>query len=112
MIAMIAVLYLWVLASVCGILAVFKKRTEHVNPTPAYTKSDDAYFRRAVEVAGGVYVGIQECGDAPTVNDLVLFNSPKTGSTLALKVKDFTAQGVANRIEAHEYELEDHARIV
>jgi hypothetical protein len=42
---------------------------------------EQAYFRRIVADGGGVYVGIQE----GLAYDLVLFNSPKTGTTLALK---------------------------
>lgn len=87
-----AVVYLFGVAAVCKFMDICKK------PTP---KPDlNAYYRRAVEVAGGQYVGIQEGG---TFN-LVLFNSPKTGSTLAVKEKDFTAVAVQNRLEQHEQE--------
>jgi hypothetical protein len=59
------------------------------------------YYRRAVEAAGGEYVGIQECEGRES---LILFNSPKTGSTLAVKESNFTSVAVQNRIEQHEAE--------
>lgn len=42
------------------------------------------YFKTVVKNGGGEYVGIQE----GLTFDLVLFNSPKTGTTLALKTTD------------------------
>lgn len=53
-----------------------RKMTGH---TDIYTD----FLKRRVERGGGVFVGIQETEDA-TYN-LVLFNSPTTGSTLALE---------------------------
>jgi hypothetical protein len=64
----------------------------------------ETYYRCVVEVAGGQYVGIQEGVSEGVKNDgLVLFNSPKTGSTLAVKEKDFTAVVVENRLKHHEH---------
>ena len=72
-------------------------------------QQDEAYYRRVVSVAGGVYVGIQEC-DVDHSLDCVLFNSPISGSTLAVKVKDFTAVAVEMRLEEHAFSLEEYAR--
>ena len=93
----IAVVYLFGVALVCKILDHCGRKT----PKPVDTRAElEAYYRRGVEVAGGEYVGIQEGG---TFN-LVLFSSLKTGSTLAVKEKDFTAVAVQNRIKQHEAE--------
>lgn len=54
--------------------------------------------KRAVEAGGGVWVGIQECEGLKY--DAVLFNSPETGSTLALKTTEITADKVRERIAA------------
>ena len=55
-----------------------------------------AALRPAVEPGGGVWVGIQDGG--PYL--LVLFNSPKTGSTLALKASGLTASKVRAHISS------------
>ncbi len=57
------------------------------------------YFKRIVKNGGGQYVGIQECEGH---DDLVLFNSPKTGSTLAVKAGACTSDAVATRLALHE----------
>ena len=65
----------------------------------AYTR----WFRDIVEAGGGIWVGIQEC-EGETY-DLVLFNSPETGSTLALKTDSgVTAHTVRERIYEHNKE--------
>ena len=64
---------------------------------PYYCVRED-YYRRACVVAGCRYVGIQEGG----MFNLVLFNSPRTGSTLALKEDEFSATAVRERIKTHE----------
>jgi len=59
-------------------------------------------LKRHVLVGGGEFVGIQE-SLTPDTPSLVLFNSPTTGSTLALPVNDdFSAQAVHQRIEASD----------
>jgi hypothetical protein len=90
--ALMVVLYLWVVLYVSKVLQYCGRETPAVDM--------DAYYRRAVTVAGGVYVGIQECDD-PSLN-CVLFNHPHTGSTLAVKESDFTAVAVENKLNAHE----------
>ena len=64
------------------------------------------YFRQPVEDGGGIFVGIQECEGRNY--DLVLFNSPTTGSTLALKTDRITSHAVWNRI--HESDKTFKAR--
>ena len=54
---------------------------------------------------GGVWVGIQECEGWPY--DLVLFNSPKTGSTLALSTVKISAQAVWEHIHASNRQWEE-----
>ena len=51
----------------------------------------DKQIRRAVKDGGGEYVGIQ--GGHPTLGDMVLFNSPATGSTLALPIQTVCLPG-------------------
>jgi hypothetical protein len=64
--------------------------------TPDITSSE-SLARLAVKDGGGRWVGIQECEGM--AYDLVLFNSPVTGSTLALKTSDISADSVRRRIE-------------
>ena len=92
----IAVVYFFGVALVCKILDHCGRKT----PKPVDTRAElEAYYRRGVEVAGGQYVGIQEGG----MFNLVLFNAP-TGSTLAVKEKDFSVQRVQERLTEHEEE--------
>jgi hypothetical protein len=64
---------------------------------------EQSYFRRIVTEGGGDYVGIQEWEGKPY--DLLLFNSKRTGSTLALKTTGcVTSEVVAARIHEHERE--------
>ncbi len=93
--ATIVVLYLLGAAAFCKAMALFTRST----PKPFNIL--EAYYRRAVEFAGGEYVGIQKCYG---MSDLVLFNSRKTGSTLAVKKTKFTAIAVQNILEQHEAE--------
>lgn len=65
-------------------------------PVPAVSTSE-SLARLAVKNGGGQWVGVQENEGMPY--DLVLFNSPKTGSTLALKDSDITAEGVRRSIK-------------
>ena len=71
-------------------------RQTSVPVTPA-VEASESLARLAVKDGGGHWVGIQECERLPY--DLVLFNSPGTGSTLALKTSEITADSVRRRIE-------------
>lgn len=93
----LALIWVFILAFVCMLLKAGAKETPQ--------QRDEKYYRRAVEIAGGVYVGIQKC-DIDHSLDCVLFNSQKTGSTLAIKVSNFSAVGVENRIEKHNHDWE------
>ena len=97
----LAIAWLWVIAFVC----IFLRRIDY-RSVPELDGS--GYYRRACEVAGAEYVGIQEVEGG---DNLVLFNSRKTGSTLAVKEKNFTTVAVENRLDAHEYEWEEHAKL-
>ncbi len=67
------------------------------------TEVYETYLRRQVEQGGGEYVGIQEYEGARY--DLVLFNSPRTGSTLAVKSNiDNLAGAVRRRMDASNKE--------
>ncbi len=55
----------------------------------AHETSTDRY-QHIVTRGGGIYIGMME--------DLVLFNSPETGSTLALHEKQLTVQAVRDTI--------------
>jgi hypothetical protein len=70
-------------------------RTTSVPVVPAVATSESLQ-RLAVKDGGGQWVGIQECEG---MADLVLFNSPATGSTLAIKASDISADRVRRRIE-------------
>jgi hypothetical protein len=67
-----------------------------VNAYEQYEQDVTASAKACVEEGGGVWVGIQDC--APHT-DLVLFNSPKTGSTLALKTTEITPELVRSKIK-------------
>jgi hypothetical protein len=56
-----------------------------------------------VEKGGGVYCGIQHAVSGP---DLVLFNSPRTGSTLAVELSHLTPAAVARRIAESDAEFD------
>ena len=58
--------------------------------------TSESLARLAVKDGGGQWVGIQEAEGMPY--DLVLFNSPQTG-TLAVKTSDISADSVRRRIE-------------
>jgi hypothetical protein len=65
------------------------------------------YLKEQVEDAKAEYVGIQECEGVGY--DLVLFNSPKTGSTLAVKSNvDDVRDAVAKRLAAHDRDWKKH----
>ena len=97
-IEVVALVWVFVLAFVFAILKIGKKKV------PAVDTSAD-YFRRGVKAAGGEYVGIQEC-DVDHSLDCVLFNSPLTGSTLAVKVENFSEESVIARLEEHHHQWE------
>lgn len=62
-----------------------------------YRQDVEAAARAAVEEGGGIWVGIQE--EEGMLYDLVLFNSPKTGTTLALKSTEITPEEVRRHIK-------------
>lgn len=66
-----------------------------VSAYEAYKQDVEASARACVEEGGGVWVGIQE---HERHTPLVLFNSRKTGSTLALKTTEITPELVRNKI--------------
>ena len=61
-----------------------------------YLQDVIASAKACVEAGGGIWVGIQETGGH--LHDLVLFNSPTTGSTLALKTTEITPELVKTKI--------------
>ena len=63
-----------------------------------YKQNVEAGARAAVEEGGGIWCGIQES----ELYDLVLFNSPKTGSTLALKTSAIPPELVRAKIKASD----------
>lgn len=70
------------------------------NIISAYAQYEQDVFASAkacVEEGGGIWVGIQECSSY--TDYLVLFNSPETGSTLALKTTAITPELVASKIK-------------
>ena len=77
-----------------ALAAIWWPRQTSVPPTP---ESSESLARLAVKNGGGQWVGIQEAEGMPY--DLVLFNAPVTGSTLALKTSEITADSVRRRIE-------------
>ena len=66
--------------------------------TQAADRIENAILRTAVKEGGGIWVGIQECEGIGY--GLVLFNSPTTGSTLAIKTTEaeITAELVRDKI--------------
>jgi len=65
-----------------------------------------------IELGGGTYVGIQASfRDRHDVlhEDLVLFNSPSTGSTLALPISQISARAVSASILKSDTEFERYA---
>jgi hypothetical protein len=113
----IAIVLVWtfLLAFYFCVLKAGKKRVPTFGTySRAYSRADERYFRRGVEVAGGEYVGIQEC-DVDHSLDCVLFNSPLTGSTLAVKVENFSAVAVENKLGEHHHQWEvsqENARLI
>ena len=61
--------------------------------------SSESLARLAVKDGGGQWVGIQKAEGMPY--DLVLFNA-STGSTLALKTTEITAERVREKLVVHE----------
>lgn len=69
-------------------------------PASPAVHTSESLARLAVKDGGGQWVGIQEAEGMPY--DLILFNSPTTGSTLALKSHvgcEITADKVRQRIK-------------
>jgi len=65
-----------------------------------YQQDVVAGCKAAVEEGGGIWVGVQECEGM--LYSLALFNSRRTGSTLALKTTEITPELVRSHIRKHE----------
>ena len=63
-----------------------------------YEQDNIACAKACVELGGGVWVGTMDCVDYT----LALFNSPQTGSTLALKMTAITPELVRSHIKASD----------
>lgn len=61
------------------------------DPAQAMKRLPNVQHKRVVEAGGGLYVG-------PCFEDLVMFDSPATGSTLALPENELTADAVRHKI--------------
>jgi len=61
----------------------------------------DEMFRTVIDKAGGKYLGVQ---GEPGEGQIVLFNDPKTLSTIAVPIDNVTEDAVKNRIESHRKE--------
>jgi hypothetical protein len=66
--------------------------------------TSESLARRAVVEGGGQWVGIQEC-EAVSYT-LILFKSPTTHSTLALRSDEISAKKVAQRIKESDMMFE------
>ena len=73
------------------------KLSNIVKAESIYRQDVEASARACVEEGGGIWVGIQE--EEGMLYDLVLFNSLKTGSTLALKTTGITPEKVRRQIK-------------
>lgn len=72
-----------------------------------------AIWAAIVEAGGGIWKGVQNC--SPLSYDLILFDSPATGSTLALRTDEpITISRVKQRIAASDkiffVNANDHTR--
>lgn len=92
-----AIGYVIVVALVCKMLELCKLDTPKISPKKI--EPYEGFYLRAVMSGGGTYVGVQECEGLPY--NLVLFNSPVTGSTLALKTPGINARRVKAHIKEH-----------
>jgi hypothetical protein len=72
-----------------------------------YLQDVEAYAKNCVRDGGGKWVGIQEA-DASSDN-LVLFNSPQSGSTLALKATEITTGLVVEKIRKSDAQFKRKA---
>lgn len=71
----------------------------------AAKRIENAIAITAVREAGGIWVGTMDCPasrDGQPAYTLALFNSRKTGSTLALKTDDITVELVREHIAASD----------
>ena len=67
-----------------------------------YKQDAVASARACVEEGGGIWVGVQQCEGLAA---LALFNSPETGSTLAITLAAITPDLVRSRIEKSNKEF-------
>jgi len=61
-------------------------------------------MKAMVEKGGGIYCGVQSAG-VPGQEDLILFDSPRTRSTLAVELSRLTPAAVARRIAESDAEF-------
>jgi hypothetical protein len=100
LLALAALEYIGAIVIVCCFLRICKKPAP--KPTPVRLDTawpNTSYYEWACAIAGGKYVGIQEVEGG---DNLVLFNSLKTGSTLAVKEKDFYTATAYDRCRQHD----------
>lgn len=74
----------------------------HRGPGQAPTATDESSLKSAVEKGGGIFRGIQEGVPESGIQKQVLFNSPKTGSTLSLPIDEATPENIRRKIAEHE----------
>ena len=89
---LLVVIWLFVLLFFCRLSDWLRERRVKRNLNETY----DCYFRNIVESGGGIWVGVQEWKGKPY--DLIMFNSPTTGTTLALRSDKIDATAVGKRI--------------
>jgi len=88
----LVIIWLFVLLFACRLSDWLGERRVKRNLDQTYER----YFRQMVEAGGGQWVGVQEWEGKPY--DLIMFNSPTTGTTLALRSDQIDAASVAERI--------------
>lgn len=87
---------------VCTLLALLfwaAISLHHGVPAPTPTGLVYEHIKQIVEHAGGKYVGIQDC--CGEMDDLVLFNSVVTGSTLAVPLGELSLSSIQARLARH-----------
>ena len=73
-----------------------------------YTEDTETLARACVEAGGGKWRGVQEVeGHAPYT--LILFNSPATGSTLAIRSTEITSDLVRDKIKRNDAQFRSKA---
>jgi hypothetical protein len=101
----IAIVWVWVLAFVILFMKIAKKST------PTVFEHDTEWYARACYAGNALYRGVQEVEGDDRSQDLVLFNAP-SGSTLALRAKEFSAMAVLNRVTKHQEDWAESAKLL